>query len=282
MSFNLKKCNVCPIECGVDRTKNRGACGAGEKIEVSSWNLHFGEEPPISGIRGSGTIFFAHCSLKCIFCQNYPISHLGNGEEITREILSDIILDLQRSKAHNINLVTPTHYTPQIKDVLEKIKSEKLKIPVVYNCGGYEKSETLKELEGLVDIYMPDTKFSEPEVAEKLCNARDYREVNQKALKEMHRQVGKLNLSSNGIAKKGVLVRHLVLPNNLSGTEKILKFIAEELGKDTYISLMSQYHPAHKAVDNKLLNRKIYQQEYRDAVEMTKKLGLENCFYQKA
>ncbi|MBN2406269.1 MAG: radical SAM protein [Elusimicrobia bacterium] len=280
MSFDLKKCNICPIECGADRTRTRGFCGAGRSLEISSWNLHFGEEPPISGHRGSGTVFFTHCSLKCKFCQNYPISHLGNGKKYSKEDFMEIMLGLQRDGAHNINLVTPTHYAPQIIEALSMIKGGRLKIPVVYNSSGYEKVETLEALEGLVDIYMPDAKYSDSRKASGLCEAKDYWKVNKKAIKEMHRQVGGLMINRNGIAERGLLIRHLVLPGDLSGTGAVLKFIAEEIGPDTYLSLMSQYHPAHKAVKHETLGRKITKKEYEKAVDAAIGLGMSNGYFQ--
>ncbi|MEA3506788.1 MAG: radical SAM protein, partial [Elusimicrobiota bacterium] len=199
----LKNCRICPVECGTNRTTGRGKCGAGDKVEISSWNLHFGEEPVISGKQGSGTIFFTHCSLRCIFCQNYPISHMGNGSVCSLNELADIMLNLQSEGAHNINLVTPTHYLLHIKEVLRKLRPRKLKIPIVYNCGGYEKKETLRELEGLVDIYMPDAKFALPEVAKKLTGFSNYPAVNREALKEMYRQAGNVKIGKDGLMKKG-------------------------------------------------------------------------------
>jgi len=282
MNFDLKKCFICPLNCGADRTKSRGACGANDKIEISSWNLHFGEEPPISGSKGSGTIFFTHCSLKCSFCQNYPISHYGHGRVYSMEEFEDIMLRLQEEGAHNINFVTPTHYSFHIKEALEKvkIKEKKLKIPIVFNTSGYDKVETLRELEGLVDIYMPDMKFSSDENARKVCNASDYREVNMEAVKEMQRQVGKLKVNSEGIAEKGLLIRHLVLPENFAGTDKIIEFIAEETGCETYLSLMAQYHPACMAVGDKILGRRLNKKEYQEAVNLCRKAKLNNCFLQ--
>lgn len=279
--INLKKCIICPLECKTDRTKARGSCGADNVMEISSWNLHFGEEPPISGHRGSGTIFFTHCSLKCSFCQNYPISHLGNGNKVTEKEFIDIMLKLQDEGAHNINFVTPTHYTLHIIKALDKIKPQKLNIPVVYNCGGYERIETLKALEGLIDIYMPDAKFASSEAAAKLSKAKDYWETNKEALKEMHRQVGDLRIDSTGVAGKGLLIRHLVLPGNLSGTQKVLKFIAKDISDNTYLSLMSQYHPAHDAVGDKVLGKRLTWQEYNRAVKYAKELGLKNCYIQE-
>ncbi|MFC2061352.1 radical SAM protein [Elusimicrobiota bacterium] len=280
MSFNLRECSVCPLECRVDRLNENGLCGAGIDLAISSWNLHFGEEPPISGNRGSGTIFFAHCPLQCIFCQNYPISHMGHGNEFSEEEFIRMILRLQAEGAHNINFVTPTHYTPHIINVLEKIKGRELNVPVVFNCGGYEKVETLKKLDGLIDIYMPDAKFSDSAEAAEICNAEDYWEVNKNALKEMHRQVGDLEQDSDGIAQKGLLIRHLVLPGNISGTERVLEFIAGNISTNTYLSLMSQYHPAYKTVGDRLLGKEVDKELYDRLVDHALKLGLNNSYIQ--
>ena len=279
-SRRLTACRICPFECGIDRTDKRGPCGASDKLEISSWNLHHGEESPISGTRGSGTIFLTHCALRCIFCQNYPISHLGNGREFSIEEFTAMILDLQERGAHNINFVTPTHYTPHIIEVLKNIKNRELKIPVVYNTSGYEKVETLRELEGLIDIYMPDAKYSDPGASARLCRAGDYWDVNKAALKEMYRQGGGLKINSDGIAVSGILIRHMVLPGDLSGTPDVLEFIAREISPMTYVSIMSQYHPAYKTAHGSQPDRNITAAEYEDALECARELGMENCFIQ--
>lgn len=277
----LAPCRVCPRQCGMDRTKDEpGLCKAGYLPEVSSWNLHFGEEPPLSGYRGSGTIFFAHCNLHCCFCQNYPISQLGHGQKISLEKLAQIMLKLQEQGAHNINLVTPTHFVPQIVKALALAKEGGLRLPVVYNSGGYESLETLKLLAGIVDIYMPDAKYGDSENALKYSQAPDYFEISKTVLKEMHRQVGKLIIDEEGVASRGLLIRHLVLPNNLALTERVLKFIAEEISPATYLSLMAQYHPAYKAVGIPELSRRLTREEYQSAVKIADQLGLHNGWRQ--
>ncbi len=276
----LKKCAVCPLECGADRFSSRGACGAGAEVEVSSFNLHFGEEPPVSGDKGSGTIFFTHCPLKCVFCQNYPISHLGHGKGVSEERLIDIMLELQEKGAHNINLVTPTHYTPQIVSALRAVKGKTLKIPVIYNSSGYDKTTSLRKLEGLIDIYMPDMKFSVERSGDLVCSISDYIKVNREALFEMYRQVGDFRINKEGVAVRGLIIRHLVLPGGISGTEKVLGFISRKLGKGVYLSLMAQYHPAGGSVGDPLLGRRLEPQEYEAAVYEAERLGLENCYTQ--
>ncbi|MGM0440983.1 MAG: radical SAM protein [Elusimicrobiota bacterium] len=280
-NYDLENCTVCPVECHADRLKNRGECGAGDELKVASWNLHHGEEPPISGTRGSGTIFFSHCSLKCSFCQNYPISHFGNGTEFSYKEVINIMLKLQSKGAHNINLVTPTHYTPHLIKILKEIKGKTLKIPVVYNCGGYEKVETLKKLEGLVDIYMPDAKFGNNKLSQKICGVRDYFKINKMALEEMYRQVGNFEIDKEGIAVKGLLIRHLVLPGYLKNSRKILKFLAEKFQDKFYLSLMAQYHPAYKVLNYKYLGRRLTKEEYKSSVSYSEKLELDRGYFQK-
>ncbi len=278
--IKLENCRICPVECGADRRVAAGACGAGKEVEISSWNLHFGEEPVISGQKGSGTIFFAHCSLKCIFCQNYPISHLGHGRKITLNELSGLMLNLQEEGAHNINLVTPTHYGEQIKTVLENLRPEKLKIPVVYNCSGYEKKETLKELDGLIDIYMPDAKFSSKKLSSKLSSVSDYPQINRAALKEMYRQVGAVKIGSDGLMKKGLLIRHLVLPGFMENSKKILEFLSGEFNSNIYLSLMAQYHPAYRSFEVSSLSRRLTPGEYRSIVKFTERLNFKKGYFQ--
>jgi len=262
----LEKCSVCPRNCNVNRLKNEiGFCKIGRNPKISAYNLHFGEEPPISGIRGSGTIFFTGCNLRCVFCQNYPISQRCHGNEITVEKLADIMMALQNQNAHNINLVTPTHVVPQIIEVILLAKNKGLKIPIVYNSGGYEKVETLKLLKGIIDIYMPDAKYSDDKMAEKYSDAKNYWKINKLALKEMHRQVGDLKLK-NEIATKGLLIRHLVLPDNIAGSKKGFEFIAKEISPRTHISIMAQYHPANRTDDFPELQRKITDKEYQQVL----------------
>jgi putative pyruvate formate lyase activating enzyme len=271
----LSDCTLCPRECHVDRTSGkRGFCRTGDMPFVSSWGPHFGEERPLVGRYGSGTIFFGNCNLGCIFCQNYSISRLGEGTEISHEKLSEIMLSLQENGCHNINLVTPTHQVPAIiKSV--KIAAEKgLGIPLVYNCGGYESVETLQILDGIIDIYMPDLKYADKEYSSKYSDSDDYPEKAKSAIKEMHRQVGDLTLDEAGIAVRGLLVRHLVLPEDTAGTEEVVRFISEEISKNTYINIMDQYHPCFKAMENPPLNRRITGKEYADAIKYAIRAGL--------
>jgi putative pyruvate formate lyase activating enzyme len=271
----LKSCSLCPRECGVDRTAGGiGVCGAGETAEVSSHNEHHGEEPPISGVRGSGAIFLTHCSLKCCFCQNYPISHLGNGESAPPGRMARMMLSLQRRGCHNINFVTPTHYMPQILESVGIAARDGLRIPIVYNCGGYESLEAVRLLDGVVDIYMPDIKYAEEEPAKKLSSAPNYFERAGAALKEMFRQVGPLRMDDDGIAARGLIVRHLVLPNGYAGTRKALEFIARELSPDVFISLMEQYFPAYNALRMPDMARRITRAEYQEALEAVDEIGL--------
>jgi len=277
----MTSCHICPRRCGVNRLKGEiGYCKGGIEPEISSFYSHMGEEPPISGWTGSGTIFFTHCSLRCVFCQNYPISQLGYGNKISIQKLAKIMITLQKRGCHNINLVTPTHFVPQIVAALDIAAGEGLKIPLVYNCGGYEEVSTLKLLEGIVDIYMPDIKYGEKKEAKKYSNAPDYFEVAKKAIKEMHRQVGELKMSKDNIAQKGLIIRHLVLPNDLAKTKKVLSFIKNEISPQTYISIMNQYFPAYKAIHIKELNRKIRKLEYRKVLQLVQRLSLERGWQQ--
>ncbi len=276
----LDACRLCPRECGINRVKGElGFCRAGLLPMVSSFHPHFGEEPPISGSRGSGTIFFTQCNLRCVFCQNYPISHMGEGREVSIEELAATMLRLQGQGCHNINLVTPTHYTPQILEALILARQRGLNIPMVYNCGGYEGVETLDLLEGVVDIYMPDMKYSNSKAAERFSSAPNYFEISKKAVKEMYGQVGDLKIEK-GIAIKGLLIRHLVLPDNLAGSEAIFDFIAEELSPQTYVNIMAQYYPCHMALRFPEISRRITHREYIDTLKLAKKKGLSGGFRQ--
>jgi putative pyruvate formate lyase activating enzyme len=271
----LKKCMLCPRECEVDRTSGeKGFCKTGDKPFISSYGPHFGEEKPLVGRFGSGTIFMGNCNLGCIFCQNYSISHLGEGVEMSFEKVADIMLSLQRQGCHNINLVTPTHQMPMMLRAILIASEKGLKLPVVYNCGGYESLHTIEMLNGVVDIYMPDFKYIDPQMAKKYSKAEDYPQAAMAAIKEMHRQVGDLLIDKRGIALRGLLVRHLVLPEGVAGTAGVVKFIAGEISKNTYINIMDQYHPCFKAFDNPPLNRRITAQEYTDAVQMAIDAGL--------
>lgn len=270
----LKECTLCPRSCEVDRTSGqKGFCRTGDKPFVSSWGPHFGEERPLVGRFGSGTIFFGNCNLGCLFCQNYSISHLEEGVEISFEKLADIMLALQGGGCHNINLVTPTHQMPMILRAIQVASEKGLNVPIVYNCGGYESLHLTKLLEGVVDIYMPDFKYWDPEKALKYSYAKDYPEAAKVAIKEMHRQVGDL-IIDKGIAMRGLLVRHLVLPEGIAGTPGVVKFIAEEISKNTYINIMDQYHPCYKAFDHPPLNRRITNKEYKEALKIAMEAGL--------
>lgn len=271
----MERCKLCPRNCGVNRLAGeKGFCKTGTTPFVSSFGAHFGEEKPLKGFFGSGTIFFTYCNLGCLYCQNWTISHLGEGCEMSIEELSEIMLNLQKKGCHNINLVTPTHQTPMIVKAILLAKQKGLKIPIVYNCGGYESIETLKLLEGIVDIYMPDIKYMSDELAKKYSLAFDYPNIVKAAIKEMHKQVGDLVIEHTGIAIKGLLVRHLILPNNLSGTEEVIRFISEEVSKNTYLNLMDQYRPCYRAKEFSELSRKVTPQEYKKSVDLALKFGL--------
>jgi len=275
----LQECRLCPRECKVNRLEGeKGYCGAGNDLTISSAFPHFGEEPPLVGYYGSGTIFLTHCNLRCAFCQNYDISHGGEGERISASDLVKYMLALQTRGCHNINFVTPTHYVPQIVAVLPEAIEMGLKIPLVYNCGGYESLEVIRLLDGIIDIYMPDAKFSQEEYAAKYCNAPDYPEVIKRVLLEMHRQVGDLQLDGQGIAHRGLLIRHLVMPGGVAGTKEIVPFIANRLSTHSYVNIMNQYRPLYKAGTHAEINRRVSFREYREAIQIAKKAGLHRGF----
>jgi putative pyruvate formate lyase activating enzyme len=269
----LKKCSLCPRGCGVDRLSGeRGFCRGGRLARISSYAPHFGEEPPLVGTGGSGTIFLAGCNLGCVFCQNYEISQEDDGIEIEAEHLAMIMVYLQELGCHNMNFVTPTHFMPQILEALVIARDIGLKVPLIYNCGGYESLETLKLLDGIFDIYMPDIKYGSDEMALKYSKAPVYVERCQDALREMHRQAGDLKIE-NGLARRGLLVRHLVLPCGIAGTPSAVKFL-RGLSKDTYLNVMAQYRPAHKAGEYPEVNRPITTKEYKEAVKRAIAAGL--------
>lgn len=274
----LSSCYVCPRGCEVNRLKNEvGHCKIGRYAHISSVFPHFGEEPCLVGCHGSGTIFFSGCNLNCVFCQNYEISQYPDGEECSPETIAEMMLNLQNLNCHNINLVSPSHVVPQIIEALIIAKQAGLKIPIVYNTNAYDRIETLKILQHWVDIYMPDIKYWKRETAQKYSNAPNYPEVAQQSIKEMHRQVGDLMLSSEGIAQRGLLVRHLVIPNLLDETKEILKWVAENISKDTYINIMDQYRPTYKVpYEPKFIdiNRRLTRQEYEKSIELAKEYGL--------
>ncbi len=270
----LEECRLCPNQCRVNRLKGeKGICQVLDRPVVSSYGPHFGEERPLVGEGGSGAIFFTWCNLRCVFCQNWEISHLGEGDVITVEDLAKIMLILQMWGCHNINLVTPTHQVPFIVKAIYIAAKQGLNLPIVYNCGGYESVEVLKLLSGIVDIYMPDIKYMDDEVALKLSKVKDYSKVVREAVKEMHRQVGDLVIEG-GIARRGLLVRHLVLPGGLSQTEEVIKFVAEEISENTYFNLMDQYRPCGDAWKYPPLDRKITEEEWREALRWAKYYGL--------
>ena len=276
-----KHCRLCPHQCEINRLNGEvGTCRIGSEPVYSSANLHFGEEPPISGTRGSGTIFMTGCNLRCLLCQNYPISQLRHGITTNPDQLAEKMLSLQRQRAHNINFVTPTHQAAILYETLLTAFRRGLDIPIVYNCGGYESVEMLKFWDGIIDIYMPDSKYADDQSAEIISHAPDYVSHNRAALLEMHRQVGILQLDDDGIAVRGLLIRHLVLPEGLTNSAEVLRFIAEELSPDTYISLMSQYFPAWKAVDHEFLRRRVSKKEYGLATQALKRYNLNNGWTQ--
>lgn len=272
-----EECRLCPRRCGAKRMENRpGLCRSGRKAVISSHGPHFGEERVLVGRHGSGTIFFANCNLACVFCQNYDISHDGHGREAGPERLAGIMIELQRSGCHNINLVSPTHYVPQILEALIKAAEEGLSVPLVYNTGGYDPVELLEILDGVVDIYMPDIKFGDDEAGEKYLGVKDYFATARLAVKEMHRQVGDLSVDSRGIAYRGLLVRHLVLPENLARSGSVISFLAGEISKDTSINIMDQYYPAHRAFRYEELSRRITPAEYKEVLSIAREHGLTN------
>lgn len=271
----LADCTVCPRECRVNRTENElGFCETGARAIVSSANPHFGEESPLVGTGGSGTIFFTSCNLKCAFCQNYEISHMMEGREVSADTLAKLMLELQRMGCHNINLVTPSHVVPQILEAVESAAEKGLKVPLVYNSGGYDSVETLRLLDGVVDIYMPDLKFMDPQMCESLMDARNYPEIVKNAIREMFRQVGDLEINEHGIAVRGLLVRHLVMPQDMASTRKAMRFLATEISTDTYVNIMNQFRPCGKAHNHPGLDRAVTREEYVHALEAAKEEGI--------
>jgi putative pyruvate formate lyase activating enzyme len=275
----LQECHLCPRQCRINRLNGEvGYCKAGPGLMVSSAFPHFGEERPLVGYHGSGTIFLTHCNLRCAFCQNYDISHLGRGEPITPSGMAQAMLRLQEVGCHNINFVTPTHYAPQIlESLLESIRMG-LRLPIVYNCSGYESLEVIQLLEGVVDIYMPDAKYMDEEYSKRFSNAQDYPEVLREILKEMHHQVGDLIINSMGIAERGLLIRHLVMPCGVASSEAILKFIAEEISVHSYVNIMDQYRPEFRSSHYPEISRRITHKEYMEAVQIAKRFHLYRGF----
>lgn len=282
MYKELIKCNICPNNCKVNRTEGKaGLCKANDKLKVALASLHYFEEPCISGEKGSGTVFFSNCNMRCKFCQNYKISAEGKGKEITIEELADTFLNLQEQGANNINLVTPTIYAYQIIEALKIAKVRGLKIPIVYNSNGYESVETLKSLEGYIDVYLPDLKYYYDDIALEYSGVRNYFKHATEAIKEMYRQVGIPQFDENGLIQKGVIIRHLVLPNNIDNSKKVLSWIKENIDKRVYVSIMAQYFPCYKAKEMEDLNRKLTKEEYEEIENFVYDLDIENGYMQE-
>jgi putative pyruvate formate lyase activating enzyme len=274
----MEECHLCPRECGANRLEGDiGFCHSSSQLEISAYHPHFGEEKPLVGKGGSGTIFFTNCGLRCVFCINWEISQGGQGSPRSIEDMADMMLSLQKMGCHNINIVTPTHYSPHILLSLDIAAAKGLRLPLVYNTCGWERLEILKQLDGIVDIYLPDFKYSDGKMAAKYSSEADtYPEVTQKALLEMHRQVGVAKTAKDGLMYRGLMIRHLVMPNNVGGTKKVINWIAENLPKDTYVNIMAQYRPMYKAFNYPEIARRITQKEYEDAVNWAKAAGLTN------
>ena len=278
----LEKCKLCPHKCGVNRINGKlGICNASDKIKIALASLHHYEEPCISGEKGSGTIFFSHCNMKCKYCQNYEISQLGKGKYITIEHLAEIMIKQQKNNAENINLVTPTMYIPQILEAIKIAKNNGLKIPIIYNSNGYEEVESLKKLDGFIDVYLPDFKYWYNELGEQYSSIKNYRNVVINALKEMYRQVGAPILNEKGMIKRGLIIRHLVLPGNIENSKKVLQWIKENIDSKVYISVMAQYFPTYLAKKYEKINRKLNKEEYNQIEEYLYELDIENGYIQE-
>lgn len=279
----LEKCNMCPHRCMVNRLEgNVGRCKSGKDVELALVSIHMYEEPCISGEDGSGTIFFCNCNLNCVYCQNSNISQ-GNfkGKKVTTEKLANIFLMQQERKANNINLVTPTTYIEQIIDAIKIARNKGLKIPIIYNSNGYENLESLRKLDGYIDVYLPDIKYMEDNLGEKYSNVKNYSKVVKETIYEMYRQVGATTLNKEGMIKKGMIIRHLILPNNIENSKKVLKWIKENVDKEVYVSIMAQYFPTYKAKNIKELNRKITSKEYNEIMDYVDKLDFRNGYFQE-
>ena len=282
MLERLEQCNICPHECNINRNKGKiGRCKATDKVKIALYSTHDFEEPCISGENGSGTVFFSNCNLNCIYCQNYEISQSGKGKEITIEELADIFLLQQKKGVENINLVTPTSYVLQIIEAIKIARQNGLSIPIIYNTNGYEKIETLKLLEGYIDIYLPDLKYAEDNLGIEYSKVNNYFDIATKAIQEMIRQVGAPKLDEKGMMKKGVMIRHLVLPNHIENSKKVLKWMKENLPDAIYISVMAQYFPTYQAKIVEKLNRKLTKEEWREIEDYIDELGIENGYVQE-
>lgn len=277
----LEKCAICPHNCGINRLNNQiGRCKSKDTVKVALYSTHNFEEPCISGKKGSGTVFFSNCNMNCVFCQNYEISQKGKGKEISIEELADIFIKQQKKDVENINLVTPTSYVPQIIEAIKIARGNGLKLPIVYNTNGYEKVETLKMLDGFVDIYLPDFKYSDNELGKRLSKVNNYFEIATEALKEMYRQTGKAVFNDEGIMQRGMIIRHLVLPNHILNSRRVLKWINENM-HDVYVSVMAQYFPTYKAKEIDDINRKLTKEEYEQIENYLYRLDLENGYIQE-
>lgn len=277
----LEKCTICPHNCGINRLNNQiGRCKSKNIVKIALYSTHNFEEPCISGKKGSGTVFFSNCNMNCVFCQNYEISQQGKGREISIDELASIFIKQQEKDVENINLVTPTSYVPQIIEAVKIARNNGLKLPIVYNTNGYEKVETLKMLEGYIDIYLPDFKYSDNELAKRLSKVDNYFEIVTEALKEMYRQTGKSIFNDDGIMQKGMIIRHLVLPNHILNSRRVLKWINENM-HDVYVSVMAQYFPTYKAKDIDDINRKLTKEEYEQIENYLYRLDLENGYIQE-
>lgn len=277
----LEKCNICPLKCGVNRNKYSGRCGASKDVEIALASLHYFEEPCISGKNGSGTVFFSNCNLKCVYCQNYKISHLGFGKKISVSHLADIFLSQQKKGANNINLVTPTMYVPHIISAIKIAKQKGLNIPIIYNSSGYESIDTIKSLNGYIDVYLPDFKYYFSDIAKKYSNVENYFEIASSAILEMYNQVGDPVFDEKGLIKRGMIIRHMILPNNVENSKMVLKWIKENLSNKVYISVMAQYFPTYKAYEYPEINRKITEEELDLVWDYASSLGFENGFIQE-
>ena len=280
--MNLSSCEICPHRCKVNRANGiKGRCKCDDKIKIALASIHNFEEPCISGTKGSGTVFFSNCNLNCIYCQNYEISQLGKGKEITIHELAEIFLDQQKNNVHNINLVTPTMYALQIIEAIKIAKKQGLNIPIIYNTNGYENIKTIKLLNGLIDVYLPDLKYFSNTIAVKYSNANNYFKIATEAIKEMYNQVGTAKFDEEGIIKKGVIIRHLVLPNHIQNSKNILKWIKENMPEDVYVSVMAQYFPTYKAKEDAYINRKLTKKEYKEIENYLYTLNIENRYIQE-
>ena len=280
--MNLSSCEICPHRCKVNRANGiKGRCKCDDKIKIALASIHNFEEPCISGTKGSGTVFFSNCNLNCIYCQNYEISQLGKGKEITIHELAEIFLDQQKNNVHNINLVTPTMYALQIIEAIKIAKKQGLNIPIIYNTNGYENIKTIKLLNGLIDVYLPDLKYFSNTIAVKYSNANNYFKIATEAIKEMYNQAGTAKFDEEGIIKKGVIIRHLVLPNHIQNSKNILKWIKENMPEDVYVSVMAQYFPTYKAKEDAYINRKLTKKEYKEIENYLYTLNIENGYIQE-